>query len=183
MDRAEQVLKATENLAQWYRPGQSGNKRGRISIRARAAELVEMLAPDFGKLGPTDTVLLKQAAMMIARSESISSVRHADAAIRLSSESRPLLSQLRRHAPKHSSKDEPTFTDIAAHAQAESEARRAAELAADEVAAPAATPTSGDGKGTVKAKPKPAMALDSAPIKPDPDLDEDIRRVCRGELI
>jgi hypothetical protein len=88
MDRAEATLKATAKLPQWYRPGQGGNPRGRINIRARAAELVTTLSADFPDLGVTDQII---AAMMIARSESISSVRHADAAIRLSSESRRLL--------------------------------------------------------------------------------------------
>jgi hypothetical protein len=103
MDRAEATLKATAKLPQWYRPGQGGNPRGRINIRARAAELVTTLSADFPGLGVTDQIILKQAAMMIARSESISSVRHADAAIRLSSESRRLLLMLRRHAPKRDS--------------------------------------------------------------------------------
>ena len=99
--------------------GVAPNPKGRVNIRARAAELYAALSTDFGKLNQTDTLILKQAAMMIARSESISSVRHADAAIRLSSEGRRLLLMLRRHAPKRS--DEPSLADYLREAPQEAE--------------------------------------------------------------
>jgi hypothetical protein len=168
-----------------YGKGQSGNRRGRVNIRARSIEIYATLRNDFGELNATDTLILKQAAMMVARSESISSVRHADAAIRLSSESRRLLLMLKRHAPKRDSEATETFTDVAAHAQAESEARRAVELAADETAADGDKFTSGDAIAAAPpSKPRPALALDSKLQDAQSlDLAEDIARVCRGEVI
>ena len=93
------------------------------------------------------------------------------------------MQSLRKRAPAAATSTE-TFTDIAAHAQAEAEHKRAVELAADE-ALPDERTTNAPIEN-VRPKPKPAMALDAAPPKTDaelPDLAEDIRRVCRGEVI
>ena len=164
--------------------GVSGNPHGRKSMRVRAAELYAELEPDFQNLTATDRVLLQQATLLLARAEHVASIKHADVALRSAGEGRRILQTLRRTASKHASEDGPTFTDIAAHAQAESEARRAEELAADEVAADGDTPASSDATTAAPpSKPRPALALDAA-LKPDLDgLDADIARVCRGEVI
>jgi hypothetical protein len=97
--------RAATKPPQLYGKGHSGNRAGRMNVRARAAELFDELRGDFGELTRTDQVLLRQATMMIARSEALSGVKHADAAIRLSSEGRRLLMSLRRHAPKRDSSE------------------------------------------------------------------------------
>jgi hypothetical protein len=73
---------------QGFAKGTSGNPAGRANVRTRAADLFGVLRGDFGELNATDTLVLQQAAMMFARSEALSGVKHADAAIRLSSEGR-----------------------------------------------------------------------------------------------
>jgi hypothetical protein len=169
-----------------YGKGVSGNKRGRINVRIRAIEVFDSLRPDFGALSATDTLLLKQAAMMIARSESISSVRHADAAIRLSSESRRLLAMLRRHAAKRN--DEGSLADLLQQDHAEQ--RAAADAGPATPAAPVVKDATSDaGKGAVTAvKARHAMAMDAKmPGKPDADtfgLDgETPAALKRGEAV
>lgn len=169
-----------------YPKGTSGNPHGRRSMRQRAAELFAELEPDFQNLTATDRVLLQQATLLLARAEHVASIKHADVALRSAGEGRRILQTLRRTASKHASEDGPTFTDIAAHAQAESEARRAVELAADEIAALPDERTTDAPIENARPKPKLAMALDSAPPKTDAelsDLAEDVARVCRGEVI
>jgi hypothetical protein len=146
-----------------YPKGVSGNKAGRPNIRVRADEIFVALSADFGKLNQTDTLILRQASMMISRSESISSVRHADAAIRLSSESRRLLLMLRRHAPRRA--DEASLADLLAADHVE---QRAAEAEADDVAIVDDEMTVGAdgrasefGSGAAVASVKPVMALDT----------------------
>ena len=171
-----------------FKPGQSGNPRGRASMRVRAAELYAELKPDFPDLTATDRVLLQQATLLLARAEHVASIKHADVALRSAGEGRRMLLALRRRNVRRDSELTETFTDIATRAQSEAEHKRAAELAADdEVAADGDKLTSGDAMAAAPpSKAKPQMALDAAPAKTDvelPDLAEDIRRVCRGDVI
>jgi hypothetical protein len=93
---------------------------------------------DFGSLGPTDRILLERASFLLARSERL---RDADVSMRMSGEARRIIASLRKNAPARAVPAE-RFTEIAVKAQAEEEARRVAELAAD---AGEGTP-SGDGE-------------------------------------
>ena len=79
-----------------FAKGTSGNPGGRPNIGARAAELFDALSGDFGELSATDTILLKQAALLLARSERVSSIKQADVGLRMSGEARRLLMSLRR---------------------------------------------------------------------------------------
>jgi hypothetical protein len=92
----EQRPKPRRGQGRPFVAGVSGNPKGRAAIKARAAELFATMAPDFGKLSATDEVLLRQAALLIARSERTYRKQDAEAAIRMSSEARRLLSSLRR---------------------------------------------------------------------------------------
>jgi hypothetical protein len=105
--------------------GFSGNPKGRAAIRARAAELFGIMAGDFAPLSAVDTVLLNQACLLLARSERVHRVRDIDVGLRMSGEARRLLQALRKRAPVCSAPIE-MFTDIAAKAQTEEAARRAA---------------------------------------------------------
>jgi hypothetical protein len=80
--------------------GVSGNPRGRAAIRERAAELYAIMAPDFGEMSAVDTVLLRQACTLLARSERIHRHRDIDVALRMSGEARRLLQALRRRIPE-----------------------------------------------------------------------------------
>jgi hypothetical protein len=151
----------------------------------RAAELYADLAPEFEPLTAVDRALLHQATLMLARSEHVASIKHADAAIRMSGEARRLLMTLRRHSPKRDS--EPSLASILAEVAADD--RREAELAADGAQAnaqPVDDVAPSDKERTSDAlKPgagHPTMALDSKP-KLEADLDDDIRKVCRGEVL
>jgi hypothetical protein len=77
--------------------GVSGNPHGSGSVRVRAAELFSEMAVDFGTLTAVDTVLLRRASLLLARSERIRSARDADVSLRMSSEARRTLMTLRRH--------------------------------------------------------------------------------------
>jgi hypothetical protein len=110
-----------------YPSGVSGNPAGRPVIHARARELFSTMLHDFGSLGPTDRILLERASFLLARSERL---RDADVSMRMSGEARRLLQALRKNAPARAVPAE-RFTEIAVKAQAEEDARRVAELAAD----------------------------------------------------
>jgi hypothetical protein len=92
--------------------GTSGNPHGRASIRIRAGELFNVMAPDFAGMSRVDEVLLKQACMLIARSERVHRARDIDASVRQSGEARRLLATLRRHAP--APRDEPVLSQVLA---------------------------------------------------------------------
>jgi hypothetical protein len=162
-----------------WRPGQSGNPSG-SRVNTRAIVLFADMAADFGgvdALSGVDRAMLMQACRLMARG---ARAKSADDAVRLTSEARRILMGLRKRASAAATSTE-SFAAIAQRAQAESEARRAAELAADEMAVDGDTPTSDRPKGK-------AMALDSKLTnKPDADLAEEIardaERVCRGEII
>lgn len=77
--------------------GTSGNPRGKASIRERAAELFAEMAPDLGQMSAIDTVMLRRASLLLARSERIRSAKDADVSLRMSGEARRLLQTLRRH--------------------------------------------------------------------------------------
>jgi hypothetical protein len=68
------------------------------------------MAPDFAGMSAVDEVLLKQACMLIARSERVHRARDIDASIRQSGEARRLLATLRRHAP--APRDEPILSEV-----------------------------------------------------------------------
>jgi hypothetical protein len=90
--------------------GTSGNPHGRASIRMRAVELFNVMAPDFAGMSAVDEVLLRQACMLIARSERVHRAKDIDASIRQSGEARRLLATLRRHAP--APRDEPILSEV-----------------------------------------------------------------------
>jgi hypothetical protein len=121
-----------------FPPGVSGNPAGRPLLHARARKLFATMLSDFGSLGPTDRILLERASFLLARSERL---RDADVSMRMSGEARRIIASLRKNAPARAVQAE-RFTEIAVKAQAEEEARRVAELAAD---AGEGTP-SGDGE-------------------------------------
>jgi hypothetical protein len=113
-----------------FAKGTSGNAAGRPNIGRRATELFEALSSDFGELSATDAILLRQAALLLARAERVSSIKQADVGLRMSGEARRLIATLRRNAPAVRCAPEP-FGQVAAIAQQQEAARRAAELAAD----------------------------------------------------
>lgn len=117
---------------QWWPKGTSGNPTG-IRISQRAMELFSEIAVELGgvdTLSIIDRTLLSQACRLLVRSQR---VKEADAAIRMSSEARRTLEGLRRRcAPAVRSAPAEPFGEIAATAQQEEAARRAAELAGDE---------------------------------------------------
>jgi hypothetical protein len=89
-------------------------------------------------LSAIDRTLLLQATRLLVRSARL---KDHDAAIRMSSEARRTLEGLRRRcAPAVRSAPAEPFGEIAATAQAEENARRAAELAADVSEADAVEP-------------------------------------------
>jgi hypothetical protein len=118
-----------------FQKGNSGNPHGKAWIRVRAAELFAEMAVDFGTLGAVETVLLRRAALLLARSERIRSSRDADVSLRMSSEARRTLMTLRRHHAAVPTSPAEAYADIAARAQAEASQRREQELAEDETPA------------------------------------------------
>jgi hypothetical protein len=79
-----------------FAPGTTGNPKGRAAIRERADELYGIMAADFDHLTATDAVLLRQASLLLARSQRVHRRQDIEAAIRMSSEARRLLSTLRK---------------------------------------------------------------------------------------
>lgn len=71
---------------------------GRKPIKIRVEELFAEMAPDFGELSGVDTRLLRQACLLLARSETCRNVRDGDVCLRMTGEARRILSALRRHA-------------------------------------------------------------------------------------
>ena len=82
-----------------FAKGTSGNAAGRPNIGRRASELFDALSGDFGELSATDAILLRQAALLLARAERVSSIKQVDVGLRMSGEARRLLQVLRRNAP------------------------------------------------------------------------------------
>jgi hypothetical protein len=89
------------------------------------------MSADFGEMSAVDTVLLRQACLLLARGERVHSVKDADVGLRMSGEARRLLLTLRRHHVTPPPAEE-TYAAIAAQAQKEASQRRAQELAEDE---------------------------------------------------
>jgi hypothetical protein len=83
-----------------FSPGVSGNPKGAAVDRVadRAGELFQAMSAELGTLSAIDHALLKQACLLLARSERLKRARDADAAVRLSSEARRILASLRKHA-------------------------------------------------------------------------------------
>jgi hypothetical protein len=111
--------------------GVSGNPHGRRALRERIEKLYATMTGDFGPLSATDEVLLRQACLLLARSERVHRRKDLDSAIRMSGEARRLLESLRKHAAP-ADKVVETFAEIARRAQAEETERRARELAEDD---------------------------------------------------
>jgi hypothetical protein len=89
------VTKSAAHLREYrWKPGESGNPSGDKTPK-RFTQLYEQMAAEFPDLSPTDQVMLGQAARLIARSEK--TAKPSDA-IRLSSESRRILQDIRRSA-------------------------------------------------------------------------------------
>jgi hypothetical protein len=130
-----------------FAPGVSGNPSGRRFLKDRADALYRIMAADLGPATPTDEILLRHAAMLIARAERIYSRKDIDAACRMSGEARRLIATLRRHAAPSAAPTEP-WSAVTAKAQAEASKRRARELAEDDAAAdtPGAASASVDGE-------------------------------------
>ncbi len=80
--------------------GVSGNPRGGAINRVaeRTAELFDTMAGDFAELSAVDRTFLRQACLLLARSERLRRARDADAAIRMSGEARRILTALQRRA-------------------------------------------------------------------------------------
>jgi hypothetical protein len=94
--------------------GISGNPKGRAAIRERAAELYATMAPDFGELSATDTVLLNQACLLLARSERVHRVRDIDVGVRMSGEARRLLLSLQRKRGRERDAERPSLSEYLA---------------------------------------------------------------------
>jgi hypothetical protein len=138
-----------------FSKGVSGNPDGKASVREHAAALFYEMSADFGTLGAVETVLLRRAALLLARSESIRSTRDADVSLRMSSEARRTLMTLRRHHAAAPRDTTPSLSDILrAEAEAADEANDApvpevvdtGTLTSDH--ASAAVPSKGDGKAS-----------------------------------
>jgi hypothetical protein len=108
-----------------FKKGVSANPAGRRPIKTRVNELFDGMVVDFGELAATDVVLLKQACLLIARSEAARNIKDADICLRMTGEARRILSALRRHAPPKSA---PSLYERLASAQ------RAGDDAADAAA-------------------------------------------------
>jgi hypothetical protein len=111
--------------------GVSGNPAGKGFVKDRAEALYVVMAADIQPQTATDELLLRHAALLLARAQRIRNRKDIDASCRLSSEARRLIMSLRRNAPASATAPAEAFTDIAAVAQTAEAARRAAELAAD----------------------------------------------------
>jgi hypothetical protein len=83
--------------------GVSGNPKGRAAIRERADDLFGIMSADFAPLSAVDEVLLRQACLLLARSQRVHRLRDVDAGIRLSSEARRILAGLRKSATRRES--------------------------------------------------------------------------------
>jgi hypothetical protein len=96
--RPMEVARADQSTRKPHRfaPGVSGNPKGKAAVRERADELFQTMAPDFGTLSATDEVLLRQACLLLARSERVHRVRDIDVGVRMSGEARRLLAGLQR---------------------------------------------------------------------------------------
>jgi hypothetical protein len=93
-----------------FASGVSGNPKGRAAIRERAAKLYAIMAPDFGELSATDTVLLNQACLLLARSERVHRMRDIDVGVRMSGEARRLLLSLQRKRGRERESEQPTLS-------------------------------------------------------------------------
>jgi hypothetical protein len=97
----------------------------------RADALYQIMVVDIRPLTKTDELLLRHAALLIARAERVHHRKNVDASCRMSGEARRLISSLRRR-PEPSERPARSWSDIAAKAQADADVRRARELAEDE---------------------------------------------------
>ena len=126
-----------------YKPGQSGNPRGRYIVKVRANELFGLLSADLGPpLSAIDETLLRQACLLLARAERVSRLKDADVGIRMAGEARRILAMLKRTAPKHTA--ESSLADLLqqdhAEQRAAADAPPAPTLAMDSALAPRERP-------------------------------------------
>lgn len=163
-------------------PGQSGNPSG-SRVSSRAIALYSEMAADFGELSAGNRALLMQAAKLFIRSER---EKDGDIALRMSGEARRHLESVKRSTTSKRDSSEISLADYLRQGRQDE-----AEGSAEDVLATPAVPsaedaTTNDGTGAAtapKSKHRP-MAMDAKMAgKPDRDLDEDIARVCRGEVI
>ena len=111
---SEQRDKPRRGQGRPFVAGMSGNPKGRRAIRERASELFAIMSPDFDELSATDTVLLNQACLLLARSERVHRVRDIDVGVRMSGEARRLLLTLQRKRDRRRDAERPSLSEYLA---------------------------------------------------------------------
>ncbi len=99
--------------------GVSGNPSGSQVLHKRASELFDAMAGDFGTLSAVNAALLRQACLLLARSERVKRIKDADAAIRMSGEARRLLATVRGLSQQAAAPHVPLRDRLAAEAAGE----------------------------------------------------------------
>jgi len=90
-----------------FQPGISGSPLGPArALRDRVDQLFALIKSDFGVLSATDTILLRQAALLIARSERVRRLCDIGVSARLSSEARRIIASLERKRDRGSKRSE-----------------------------------------------------------------------------
>jgi hypothetical protein len=93
-----------------FAPGVSGNPSGQRRLKDRAEELFQIMVVDIRPLTKTDEMLLKHAALLIARAEKVHHRKNVDASCRMSGEARRLIASLRRR-PESSEPRTPSLSE------------------------------------------------------------------------
>jgi hypothetical protein len=153
METATLTARQTANLkAHAFQPGERACPIGGTKLQlARAAAMRDRIAPEFPQITASDDLLLWQACGLMAKAQNPR--LDPDVSVRLSGTAHRIISGLQRRYRSMPAAAAPveSYVDVARRAAAESAARRARELAADEAAgdemnAPAATAEAPEGQ-------------------------------------
>ena len=125
----------TKRRPQGFQPGNSANPRGRMSAKYRADALFAELAAEMVGLSAVDSELLRQACALLVKAQSV--LVKADVAVRCAGTGHRILTSLQRRYEKPRKAGRPpstlSYAELARRDAADAAAKRAAELAADEI--------------------------------------------------
>lgn len=94
--------------------GRSSNPSGPRLLRERTETLFQEMLRELGELSPIDAIFVRQACLLLAKSQRASGKQDIDAQIRMSGEARRIIAAVRKSAPKPDEREDHLAAYLAA---------------------------------------------------------------------